>query len=466
MAVKRAALYIRVSTDEQARHGYSLGEQRADLESFATAKGYAVIGVYADEGVSARKAMSRRKELRRLLDDVEADKVDIIIVKCLDRWFRNVADFYKVQELLDKHHVEWQCTQEDIDTTTTTGRLTLNMRLSIAQHESDQTGDRIRYINEGKRRRHEACSGKVPLGIRIRNKHYEPDENASMVKFLFEYIAAGRAKRSAINEMKNRFGIILTWEQASRTLTNKIYIGEVRGIAGYCPAIIPDSLFYRVQEITARNVKAAPTGRIYLFSGLIRCPCCGRILVGTRGNRSRIDGEFHNFGYRCNKRRTSSTPQIGDCGYGGTVFEKSLEGYLLENIQNLAKSYAHDVELQRQQGGADNHAKLAAVQGKLKRLNELYIDGMIDRETHDSEHHRLKTQERELASAIARQPGIPTNLTQIIDTADLGAEYSTLSREHKKDLWQKLIERIEFDATPPMQQAHARKTYRVIFRPN
>ena len=91
--MKRAALYIRVSTEEQAKHGFSLAEQQHDLEQYARAHHYTVVGVYADEGNTARKALSRRKELQRLLDNVRAGQVDIILLKCLDRWFRNVRDY-------------------------------------------------------------------------------------------------------------------------------------------------------------------------------------------------------------------------------------------------------------------------------------------------------------------------------------------------------------------------------------
>lgn len=93
MELKRAALYIRVSSEEQARHGYSLGEQRLDLEKYSQKHNYTIVDIYADEGISARKAMSRRKALQRLLQDVQKNKIDVIVIKCLDRWFRNVADF-------------------------------------------------------------------------------------------------------------------------------------------------------------------------------------------------------------------------------------------------------------------------------------------------------------------------------------------------------------------------------------
>lgn len=94
--MKRAALYIRVSSEEQVRHGFSLGEQRADLERYAQMHHYAVVDIYADEGTTARKSLQKRKELQRLLDDVRAGKIDIIVFKCLDRWFRNIRDYYKV----------------------------------------------------------------------------------------------------------------------------------------------------------------------------------------------------------------------------------------------------------------------------------------------------------------------------------------------------------------------------------
>ena len=142
--VKRAALYIRVSSDEQAKHGFSLPEQERDLTTYAHNHGFYIVGMYADEGTTARKALSRRHELMRLLDDVRAGRIDIIITKCLDRWIRNVADYYKVQDVLDEYNVQWECTQEEYNTTTTNGRLMLNLKLSIAQNESDQTSDRIK----------------------------------------------------------------------------------------------------------------------------------------------------------------------------------------------------------------------------------------------------------------------------------------------------------------------------------
>ena len=195
--MKKAALYIRVSTEEQARHGYSLAEQRHDLERYAAAHHYAVVGVYADEGNTARKALTRRKELQRLLDDVRAGLIDVILLKCLDRWFRNIADYYKVQEILDAYNVEWECTQEDYNTTTTNGRLMLNLKLSIAQNESDQTSDRIKYVNEGLKRRRLELNGRFPFGYKKENQKLVVDESQRpIIEYIFAQQLAGASTHS------------------------------------------------------------------------------------------------------------------------------------------------------------------------------------------------------------------------------------------------------------------------------
>ena len=105
--VKRCAIYIRVSTAEQRIEGWSLEAQEAGLRAEAEKKGWKVVGIYADEGKTARKRLKDRKAIHRLMDDVKAGLVDVILFKELDRWFRSISDFYKIQDILDVYGVEW-----------------------------------------------------------------------------------------------------------------------------------------------------------------------------------------------------------------------------------------------------------------------------------------------------------------------------------------------------------------------
>ena len=96
-AAQRAALYIRVSTEEQAMHGYSLDAQRETLTRYANMHNLVIVDYYIDEGKSARKKFQNRKEFMRMMTDVEAGRIDLILFIKLDRWFRSVKDYYKIQ---------------------------------------------------------------------------------------------------------------------------------------------------------------------------------------------------------------------------------------------------------------------------------------------------------------------------------------------------------------------------------
>jgi DNA invertase Pin-like site-specific DNA recombinase len=117
----------------------------------------------------------------RMLDDVRTGRIDLILFIKLDRWFRNVAEYYEVQRILDEHKVHWIATEEDYDTTTANGRLHLNIKLSIAQDESDRTSERIKFVFESKVKRGEVISGKVPLGYKIENKCMQIDASTAPI---------------------------------------------------------------------------------------------------------------------------------------------------------------------------------------------------------------------------------------------------------------------------------------------
>ena len=135
--ILRCAIYIRVSTSEQAMHGKSLQAQQEYLEKYAADHGMSVIGIYADKGQTARKELKKRKAIHDLLRDVQRDKLDIILFWKMDRWFRNVSDFYKVQDILDAHNVRWIAVAEpQMNMETRDGRLNLNIMLSIGDRKS------------------------------------------------------------------------------------------------------------------------------------------------------------------------------------------------------------------------------------------------------------------------------------------------------------------------------------------
>ena len=146
--MKRAALYIRVSSDKQVKEGDSIPAQREALRKYAKEHNFLIAGEYIDDGISGTK-YSQRDELQRMLSDVEARKIDIILFTKLDRYFRSVRHYTATQAILDKYGVGWTAIWEPIyDTTTPQGRLILNQMMSIAQFEAENTGQRIRQVQD------------------------------------------------------------------------------------------------------------------------------------------------------------------------------------------------------------------------------------------------------------------------------------------------------------------------------
>ena len=173
--MKRAAIYVRVSTEEQKRHGISVNSQLSALEEYCRANGYNIADVYNDAGYSARKKYTNRPQLLRLMDDCQKGKIDIILFTKLDRWFRSVSDYYQVQNILDECKVPWRAIWEDYETETSSGIFKVNIMLSVAQSEADRTSERIKAVNEYRRAKGEYI-GKAPTGYKIVNKHLVKDE--------------------------------------------------------------------------------------------------------------------------------------------------------------------------------------------------------------------------------------------------------------------------------------------------
>ena len=186
--IKTAALYCRVSTDEQAIHGYSLAAQRDALMAYADTHNINVSAIYIDEGVSGKAPYIKRPELLKLLDNL--DNIDMILFIKLDRWFRSVQEYYKVQEILDKNKVTWRAVLEDYNTETADGILKVNIMLSVAQNEAERTSERIKFVNASKIQRKEVVTGTQPFGYAIKDRHVivDPIEGSRLTEVINHYI--------------------------------------------------------------------------------------------------------------------------------------------------------------------------------------------------------------------------------------------------------------------------------------
>lgn len=434
----KVALYIRVSTEEQAKHGYSLDSQEKRLKEYSKIHNYKVIDIYKDEGKSARSKLKQRTELLRLIEDVKKKKIDRIIFWRLDRWFRNIADYYKVQEILNSNDVDWECSDEEYNTTTSNGRLHLNIKLSIAQNESDQTSDRIKFNFENmiKSKKAICCSHSCSLGYKVEGergnrKVVKDKDKEEIVNFIFDtYELINNYRRTAIL-VKEKFNYEIDPLIIKRMLTKTIYYGEYKGVSDYCESYISKERFNALQSIKSRQTKQN-TNHTYIFSGLLRCKTCGtRMSGGTHRELKR---------YRCKKYKDRLA-----CSNGKQVQEKKLEKLLLTNLLYLQKKeLSMSGKIKEKNINIDIDKEISKINNKISRLNDLYIEGTIKKEKYDFDYAKFKKEIENLQSSkiIKKEKQIihlPQNFSEL---------YNKLNEISKRAFWCEYIEYVEFDPIP------------------
>ena len=412
---KRAALYTRVSTEEQAIKGVSLDAQRERLFSFAEENGLSVVDIYADEGVSARKKYSSRGEFMRMLRDVENGLIDIIIFIKLDRWFRNISDYYEVQKLLDTKGVNWIATDEDYDTATANGRLALNIKLAIAQDEADRTSERIRFVFDNMIREGRVISGKVPKGFIIKDKRLEVNAaEASLVRGVFDTYIDCRSLSECAARIERDYGVRLAPKTVGRMISNRKYIGEAYGFEGWCPSIIDRETFDMANSLlSSKQRKPKNIDKTYLFSGLAFCALCGSRLSVY----SKVSGTKEFIYYRC------PAHQKGLC-----QMSRQFEETLIEDALTDAAMSAQVVSAERRSAPPPQDRE--RLKKRLARLNDLYVSGFIDRDEYTAERKRLEDE------ALPSPPNTAPRSA---------AEYLSveLQRKEKKAFWSRTLKSFE-----------------------
>ena len=429
--MKRVFLYIRVSTEEQAIHGLSIEAQTAALEAWARNAGNKVVGIYTDAGISARKPASKRPALQQLLADVRAGKGELVAFTKLDRWFRNIAEYYKVQEVLEQHHVDWKTIQEDYDTSNAAGRLKINIMLSVAQDEADRTSERIKAVFDAKRERREPLTGNAPTGYRIAGKKLVKDERTEKAvdAFFRRFLASGSVSEAQAHVLETcRFPI--EYPLAVKMLANPAYRGFYYGVEGMCPPYISRAEFEKIQAMRERTVRKTKEDRVYLFSGLLVCGACGRRMGGRTNTRGGTPF------YNCPNHYVRKT-----CGSGVNLSEAKIEARLLDALEGEFASYRMEFRGLRDGRGRNYSSEIAAVKAKLSRLKELYLNQLLSLEEYRRDREPLQTRLAALSEEAAGETrdfgGVEAALSQ-----GWRAAYQGMDRGGRRDFWRVLLREV------------------------
>jgi site-specific DNA recombinase len=240
-----AAIYVRVSTQDQAQHGFSLEAQEESLINYAKALGYEIYKVYKDEGKSAKNL--NRPEMQNLLKDAESKKFQAIFIYKLDRFSRSLKDLILTIDKLKEWGVDFVSLQDKIETASASGKLMFQIIGAFAEFERNIIGDRTTFGME-KKAKEGGFISKAPLGYKLINKSLFPDEEQVLkVKSIFEEYLNTNISLTQLAK-KNKF----TTSGIKKLLQNTTYIGKVKFAnkesEGQHKPIIEKELFYKVQE--------------------------------------------------------------------------------------------------------------------------------------------------------------------------------------------------------------------------
>lgn len=439
----RVAIYIRVSTDKQVKDGDSMRDQLASGQKYIdTHENMILVDTYIDDGISGQKL--KRDDFQRLLDDIRAGRIDLVIFTRLDRWFRNLRHYLNTQDILDHHGVSWTAIEQPyFDTSTPHGRAFVNNSMIWAELEAQNDSDRILGVFDDKVENGEVLSGSTPLGYTIENKHLVPDDEAEIAVSIFKFYRRTGNLSQTLRFMETEHGLVRSAASLKHMLVNTKYIGEFRDNKEYCPAIIDRDLFYDVQRLLSINIKDGKK-HDYIFGGLVVCDDCDHIMSGCQqstSGRIRTDGTREKYKYSCYRCRQGVN--LHRCPNRKIVYESTLEALMLDRIRPELEKYIAEYEIANLPA-IRTDAKRRNIEGKLQKLKDLYLNDLLTMDEFKLDREKLLMQ-LEKINAEETRPIKDLSYLRDFLKMDFESVYDSFSIPERRELWRSIVKEIRVD---------------------
>lgn len=319
MEIKRCAVYTRKSREDGLEQAFnSLDAQREAAEAFIASQrtnGWTLLpDRYDDGGFSGGN--TDRPGLKKLMEDIRAGKIDVVVVYKIDRLSRSLFDFADLLSEFEKHGVSFVSTTQLIDTSTPMGRMMLGILMTFAQYEREVTTERIRDKISATKKKGMWVGGRVPFGYRLENHKLVPDPvEAERVRFLFKrYVECGSptlvAREMNAKGWRTHVGNLWIAQVVRKTLVQHVYIGKVfyKGevYEGEHDAIVDEAVWKEARRMATENPPMACRPRIEdgaPLRGVLYCKKCGRPMQYTFSQKA---GKFRYAYYLCSRAKKAS----------------------------------------------------------------------------------------------------------------------------------------------------------------
>ena len=390
---KVCGLYMRVSTEDQAREGFSLPEQKERLEAYCKFKGFVIKDYYTDAGISA-KTGNYRPEFERLKEDIKSKKINTIIALKQDRITRSIFDWEELMRFLEENDAYLDCVNDDINTTNANGKMVSRILMSVSQQEIERTSERTKVGLAGAIKQGH-IPHQAPLGYKHENKKLVIDHlTKDIVIRIFELYHKGMSYQK-ISTLFNKEQVLgkTNWRDSSivAILENEIYKGDfVHGKRTKHPTyyenvvepIVSKEMWEECQVQKKKNSKSYQRTLTYLFLQKLRCPKCNRILGGKATQKKNGNIYYYYYCHDCkiNFKKSLVEEYFNDFVNELVEYDSIVNQFFLPMIKQ--KFDEPQEELKKD---------INKQKDKLERIKRAYINGIFSLEEYNDERKLVES---------------------------------------------------------------------------
>ena len=395
--IKSAGIYIRVSTFDQAREGFSLGEQEERLKEFCKFKRYNIYKVYQDAGISAKN--DKRPAYQEMIEDVKKGNINVIVALKLDRLTRSVYDIEKLMKFVNDYECDIDCMADESNTTTSNGRMVMRIMTSVSQNEIEKCSERTKFGMAGAIK-----NGHIPnrtgLGFKRENKKLVPDPlTKDIIVRIFDLYLEGKSHQ-AIANIYNKEKVLgkTNWYDSTiqKILSNELYKGDyVNGKRTKHPTyyenviepIVSKEKWESCQYQKLRNARHYERTATYLFTNKLKCSKCSNFLGGHATTKT--NGKKYYY-YKCNTCKTY---------FNEIDIEKELKAFMLELAKQddlINNYYTPFIKSKLEDKTEDYKKEIKDLDKQLDRIKTAYIKGVVKLEDFDKEIKHIEYQKSDL----------------------------------------------------------------------
>lgn len=394
---KIAGIYKRVSTLDQKREGFSLGEQEEKLKEFCKFKGYEIYKVYADEGISAKN--DKRPAYQEMMRDVKDKKINVIVAFKLDRLTRSVYDIEKLMKFVNDNDCDIDCMADESNTTTSNGRMVMRIMTSVSQNEIEKCSERTKFDMVGAIKAGH-IPNKCPLGFKRNNKKLVPDPlTKDIVIRVFDLYLEGKSYQTIANIYNEEKVLGKTnWRDSTinHIITNELYKGDyLHGKRTKKPTyyenvvepIVSKQKWEDCQYQKQRNARHYERTATYLFTNKLKCSKCGKFLGGCATTKKNGTKYYY---YKCEKCKTY---------FSEADIEERLKGFLIElNKQDelINNYYTPFIKSKLDSKQIDYEKDIKELDKQLDRIKTAYIKGILKIEDFENEINQIEFNKNEI----------------------------------------------------------------------